>query len=234
MPRVTPSSIPKTANFSEKILNLTRNSIEQSNASSVAESGGMTPHFRLGSKELYFPKARVILLRPNAKHTPYQAKFIVPKSFNKLDLRDYLFGLYGLRAMNITTQLLHGRYIRMSAFSGRFRGPQIKKMTIEMEQPFIWPEEPEKGEVARWNEEFQNELNKYKEQNQMSTGSDINKATTAFGGVLGQYESGAEPFIPRFWKNQIVNKRDRAERQVEYMEQLLKIDKYANPKEMTK
>ncbi|SMN19636.1 similar to Saccharomyces cerevisiae YDR405W MRP20 Mitochondrial ribosomal protein of the large subunit [Maudiozyma saulgeensis] len=233
MPRLTPSTVPKVTNFGEKILNLTRSSIGSVTNDVGTATSDLLPHFRVGEKEIYFPKARIILLRPNAKHTPYQAKFIVPKSFNKLDLRDYLFHLYGLRALNITTQLLHGRFVRMSAFSGRFRGPQIKKMTIEMEQPFIWPEEPESSEVARWNEEFQNELNKYKAENQMSVGSDINKPSTAFDGTLGKYAEGAQPFIPRFWKSEIINKRDRAEKKIKYMEQLSKIDKYAKNNEIT-
>ena len=84
------------ARVSDRIMELSRESVAKGE-----------PHFRVGNKQLFFPKARIILLRPNAKHTPYQAKFIVPKSFNKLDLRDYLFHLYGLRAMNVTTQLLH-------------------------------------------------------------------------------------------------------------------------------
>lgn len=234
MPRLTVQTVPKAVNFSEKLVGMARNSIQASGDGSAAAAGTLEPHFRVGEKEVYFPKARLILLRPNAKHTPYQAKFIVPKSFNKLDLRDYLFNLYGLRALNITTQLLHGRYVRLSAFSGRFRGPQIKKMTIEMEQPFVWPEEPAAGEVARWNKKFQDELNKYKEENQMSQGSDINKPTTAFDGVLGKYAEGAQPFIPRFWKSEIVNKRDRAAKKMQYMEQLSKIDKYAKQDNATR
>lgn len=118
-------------NVSEKIYKWTKAGIEQGKE-----------HFKVGGNKVYFPKARIILLRPNAKHTPYQAKFIVPKSFNKLDLRDYLYHIYGLRAMNITTQLLHGKFNRMNLQTTRFREPQIKKMTIEMEEPFIWPEEP--------------------------------------------------------------------------------------------
>lgn len=233
MPRLTPQTVSKASNFSEKLVKAARSSIQASGAEGSAATGTLEPHFRVGEKEVYFPKARLILLRPNAKHTPYQAKFIVPKSFNKLDLRDYLFHMYGLRALNITTQLLHGRYVRLSAFSGRFRGPQIKKMTIEMEQPFVWPEEPAEGEVARWNKKFQEELNKYKEENQMSQGSDINKPTTAFDGVLGKYAEGAQPFIPRFWKSEIVNKRDKAAKKIEYMQQLAKIDKYATQNEAT-
>lgn len=100
------------------------------------------PHFRVGEKPVYFPKARVCLLRPNARHTPYQAKFLVPRNFNKMDLRDYLWNVYGLRALNVTVQLLHARFTRGMDDHARYRGPQYKKMTIDMEEPFVWPELP--------------------------------------------------------------------------------------------
>lgn len=101
------------------------------------------PHFKVGEKKVYFPKARVCLLRPNAKHTPYQAKFLVPRNFNKMDLRDYLWHVYGLRALNVTVQLLHARFTRTQDDHARYRSSQYKKMTIDMEEPFIWPELPQ-------------------------------------------------------------------------------------------
>ncbi|KAM9897615.1 hypothetical protein OXX79_006777 [Metschnikowia pulcherrima] len=101
------------------------------------------PHFRVGEKKVYLPKARVCLLRPNAKHTPYQAKFLVPRNFNKMDLRDYLWHVYGLRALNVTVQLLHAPFVRGHHDLARHRAPQYKKMTIDMEEPFVWPELPD-------------------------------------------------------------------------------------------
>ena len=230
MPRVVPLRLASKPTLSEKLLNLTRDSVQRAETISenAVNTGGLsgTEHFRVGSKELYFPKARVILLRPNAKHTPYQAKFIVPKSFNKLDLRDYLYHVYGLRAFNITTQLLHSRYMRVGAFVGRFRGPQIKKMTIEMEEPFIWPEAPAPGEVDRWNAEVQEELKKYGREAQANIGSDANKPITAFGGTMGPYGEGAQPFIPRSLREELVYKRDSTKDRIKYMEDVAKIDRH--------
>lgn len=98
------------------------------------------PHFKVGGKKVYFPKARVILLRPLAKHTPYQARFLVPRNFNKLDLRDYLWHVYGLRALNVTVQLAPASWRRGMNDYARHRSPQFKKMTIDMEEPFVWPD----------------------------------------------------------------------------------------------
>lgn len=180
------------------------------------------PHFKVGGQQLYFPKARVILLRPNAKHTPYQAKFIVPKSFNKLDLRDYLFHIYGLRALNVTTQLLHARYTRTTPVTPRYRGPQVKKMTIDMAEPFIWPAEPE--DKSPWNAEFSQELETYRN-DRMRLGSDMNRPSKAFGGVLGPYPESPKPFIPRFLKRRLVNKKQREAKREQFLEQVSKVGK---------
>ncbi|SCU88651.1 LAMI_0D10858g1_1 [Lachancea mirantina] len=202
---------------SQKILSKSRTGISQGR-----------PHFKVGGTELFFPKARVILLRPNAKHTPYQAKFIVPKSFNKLDLRDYLFHLYGLRAMNITTQLLHGKYTRVNPVMPRYRQPQIKKMTIDMAEPFIWPEEPEDKEA--WSGSLVKELNKYREE-KLRIGSDQFKPGTAFEGALGPYRPAPQPFVPRLLGRRLENNKRRSQSRVDKLSLTLKVDKYAQASE---
>ncbi|CAI4368321.1 BMC_2a_G0012740.mRNA.1.CDS.1 [Saccharomyces cerevisiae] len=202
-------------NVSEKIYKWTKAGIEQGKE-----------HFKVGGNKVYFPKARIILLRPNAKHTPYQAKFIVPKSFNKLDLRDYLYHIYGLRAMNITTQLLHGKFNRMNLQTTRFREPQIKKMTIEMEEPFIWPEEPRPDENSFWDSTTPDNMEKYREERLNCLGSDANKPGTAFDGVVGPYERVAQPFIPRFLKREIDNKRERHAAELQCADKLIALNRY--------
>lgn len=223
MPRLVQS-------LGEKILERAKNAISKSNI----ESNNLIPHYQVGGKELYFPKARIILLRPNAKHTPYQAKFIVPKSFNKLDLRDYLFNIYGLRALNITTQLLHGKYMRVSPYAGRFRGPQIKKMTIEMEDPFIWPNEPKIGDNDNWNKPFVEKLNKFsEEQETKNVGSDKFRPDTIFDGLMidGQYGYGARPFITRKIESKMQNVKAKDEKRKEFLTQVEKIDEFITSRE---
>lgn len=138
------------------------------------------PHFRMGERKIYFPKARICLLRPNAKHTPYQAKFLVPRNFNKMDLRDYLWNVYGLRALNVTTQLLHARFSRGPDDHARYRGPQFKKMTIDMEEPFIWPDLPKSLE-AKAAETYKNQISAIEMKN--AVGSDKRKPSDAFDGL---------------------------------------------------
>lgn len=170
------------------------------------------PHFRVGGKEVYFPQAKITLLRPSAKHTPYQAKFIVPRNFNKLDLRDYLYHVYGLRALNVTTQLLWGKWQREQPGRPRYRNPQIKKMTIEMPDPFIWPEPiPEETQKKEYRIELHEEVRKYAEDVDR-IGSDKLKPPKAFSGLVGPYVPPPEPFIPKNLKRRLVNKKKAAEK----------------------
>ena len=151
------------------------------------------PHFRVGEKKIYFPKGRICLLRPNAKHTPYQAKFLVPRNFNKMDLRDYLWHVYGLRALNVTVQLLHAKFQRGPDDHARYRGPQYKKMTIDMEEPFIWPELPQ-SVVENANKTFDNQLMALEQKT--ATGSDKLKPSDAFDGLYNKPVL-VDQFIPR-------------------------------------
>lgn len=150
------------------------------------------PHFKLGEKRIFLPKARICLLRPNAKHTPYQAKFLVPRNFNKMDLRDYLWHVYGLRALNVTVQLLHARFTRGPDDHARYRGPQYKKMTIDMEEPFFWPEVPD-SIVKQAEDQQENQIKALSSRN--SYGSDKQKSSDAFDGL---YKKPTLPdsFIP--------------------------------------
>lgn len=138
------------------------------------------PHFKVGEKKVYLPKARICLLRPNAKHTPYQAKFLVPRNFNKMDLRDYLWHVYGLRALNVTVQLLHARFTRGMNDHARYRGPQYKKMTIDMAEPFVWPELPK--EVVENARKFREDQAKAMEM-VTAQGSDKLKPNDSFNGI---------------------------------------------------
>lgn len=203
MPRVAKTTVAQT------IFNQVTNAITNN-----------LPHFRVGKTKLFFPTARVILLRPNAKHTPYQAKFIVPKSFNKLDLRDYLYHVYGLRALSVTTQLLHGKM--MHQMTGRFRGPQIKKMTIEMEQPFIWPEEPEPSDNMLWNAKLQKELKEYATNGPVAKkGSDKQVPSKAFDGILGPYEPTARAFASKQLKRHWSRSKERFQQDITTQESII-------------
>lgn len=165
------------------------------------------PNFIPGSKPIYLPFATIKLLRPNAKHTPYQAKFVVPKSFNKLDLRDYLYHIYGLRALNVTSALMPGKFIRSmpAPYGSRYRDQQIKKMTIDLTEPFVWPAETEEFIQER---ELSKELNKYREEKANAINSDAEKPSTAFNGIIDKNPKPMN-FISKTLKRQMKNKKSQ-------------------------
>jgi len=114
------------------------------------------PPFRLGRKEVFLPNFTLTLLR--TPHLPPSfAQFIVPLNLNKFDLRDYLFNLYGVRVLAVRSYIQQQK-VRQDKPGARrpvqrrwYRPRAIKKMLIEMERPFVWPEEPE--DYDRWDKE---------------------------------------------------------------------------------
>ncbi|CEL03246.1 hypothetical protein ASPCAL04403 [Aspergillus calidoustus] len=105
-------------------------------------------------KQVYLPNFTIALIR-----TPFLpprfASFYVPLNFNKLDLRDYLQRLYGVGVLRIRSYVEQMKVTRMKRNGngyGQLRRPQSKKrMTVEMKEPFVWPEAPE--DMAPWEKD---------------------------------------------------------------------------------
>lgn len=76
--------------------------------------------------------------------SPYHARFLVPLDFSKYDLRDYLYHAYNVKCFNVRSYVKQ-MPIRDTTAQPRhwFRDDSKKYMTVEMEQPFVWPELPE-------------------------------------------------------------------------------------------
>ncbi|KAK5153787.1 hypothetical protein LTR04_006148, partial [Oleoguttula sp. CCFEE 6159] len=112
--------------------------------------------FQLGRKEVFLPSFTITLLR-TPRLPPRYATFIVPLNLNKLDIRDYLYNVYGITALSVRSyvQQQKVRHDKPDAILPRprkwFRPRAIKKMTVEMEKPFVWPEEPE--DYSLWDKE---------------------------------------------------------------------------------
>jgi large subunit ribosomal protein L23 len=100
------------------------------------------------------PKFTVALIR-TPKVSPYHARFLVPLDFSKYDLRDYLFHAYNVRCFNIRSYVKQ-MPVRDTREQPRhwFRPESKKYMTVEMEQPFVWPEMPESLEP--WGQKERN------------------------------------------------------------------------------
>ncbi|KAF2460872.1 hypothetical protein BDY21DRAFT_333670 [Lineolata rhizophorae] len=150
----------------------------------------VAPHFRFGRKPIYLPNFDVTLLR--TKHLPVtQAKFQVPLFFSKLDLRDYLYNCYGVRAINIRSYVKYrrvqlGRSDRSSRHERAtwIRPRPHKFMFIDMDRPFVWPDEP--TDFEPWDKEQFELTNEYQQKTagrrnseQEPRGSDEERKTLA-------------------------------------------------------
>lgn len=79
--------------------------------------------------------------------SPRYAQFRVPLNLNKLDLKDYLKNVYDVDVVSIRSYVQQQPItrIRRDGMSiGPWRRPKSeKRMTVELKEPFVWPEEPD-------------------------------------------------------------------------------------------
>ncbi|KAL8808545.1 MAG: hypothetical protein Q9182_000096 [Xanthomendoza sp. 2 TL-2023] len=111
-----------------------------------------------GRKQVYLPNFTLTLLRtPFAP--PNTATFLTPLNINKLDLKDYLYNLYGIHVLTIRSYVQHAK-VRIDKPGApvpkprrHYRPRSTKKMTIEMppQHPFLYPAAPEDFEP--WDKE---------------------------------------------------------------------------------
>lgn len=103
------------------------------------------PNFMVGLKKVYLPNS-VVTLRRNPRLEPYHAVFDVPLNFSKLDLKDYLWHLYGVKTISIRSQVLTGKLRRKYKVENQparvgpmVRTKQKKKMIVQLAKPFTYP-----------------------------------------------------------------------------------------------
>ena len=84
-----------------------------------------------------------------SKLPPQYATFIVPLNINKLDFRDYLYHAYSIKTVSITSRIFAQAVTNTGKpgidrpGQGLHRPKPVKKMTVLMEEPFVWPEPPD-------------------------------------------------------------------------------------------
>ncbi|KAI5197910.1 hypothetical protein E4T39_07036 [Aureobasidium subglaciale] len=132
----------------------------------MSVQAAMKAPFRVGAKEVYLPNFTVTLIRTPRMSASF-AKFIVPLNMNKLDLRDYLFHAYNVRVVSVRSyidqqKVTQGRPNAPKQQIKRwFRPRAIKKMTVELESPFVWPALPAQEELnENWSTDTYKEAQK--------------------------------------------------------------------------
>ncbi|OQD76448.1 hypothetical protein PENDEC_c004G03575 [Penicillium decumbens] len=105
-------------------------------------------------KQIYLPEFTIALVRTPFLSTRY-AQFRVPLNLNKLDMRDYLERVYGVGVLSVRSYVQLQpitRITRDGRNMGAWRRPKSeKRMTVELREPFVWPEEP--TDLSRWEKE---------------------------------------------------------------------------------
>ncbi|KAH8881006.1 hypothetical protein GQ53DRAFT_754708 [Thozetella sp. PMI_491] len=83
------------------------------------------------------------MIRPRKNMAPNFATFKVPLSFNKLDLRDYLWNVYNVRVLSVRSMVNQQAPTTKSGLRGQIYRPLSEKLMIaELDKPFVWPEAP--------------------------------------------------------------------------------------------
>ncbi|KAI9729889.1 MAG: hypothetical protein M1818_008329 [Claussenomyces sp. TS43310] len=163
---------------------------------------------RLGKKEIFLPNFTLTLLRtPNLP--PTFASFIVPLHLNKLDLRDYLFNGYGVRVRAVRSFIQQQKVRQDKPGAKRpaqrhwYRPRSIKKMMVELERPFVWPEEPEDFEP--WDRDTFKAANKDQRDFQASYSPDAKTKPSSERASIAQQAKallkGEEKWAPSVWED---------------------------------
>ncbi|EPS32559.1 hypothetical protein PDE_07519 [Penicillium oxalicum 114-2] len=105
-------------------------------------------------KQVFLPEF-VIALARTPFLSPRYAQFRVPLNFNKLDLRDYLQNAYNVGVVSVRSYIEQQPITRMTRDGrniGAWRRPKAqKRMTVELREPFVYPEEPK--DLSPWEKE---------------------------------------------------------------------------------
>ncbi|KAK8128557.1 hypothetical protein PG984_009665 [Apiospora sp. TS-2023a] len=110
--------------------------------------------FKTGFKQVYLPDHVITFCRPTRQATlPQFATFKVPLHFNKLDMRDYLLHAYSVATLGVRSAVMRQPVARNPVTRRVQRPPAIKYMTVELQNPFVWPKEPSKEERKEWHDD---------------------------------------------------------------------------------
>jgi len=92
----------------------------------------------------------------------------VPLKFNKLDMRDYLYHVYGVevRAVRsfVSAQAPRQKYVdpaTRAAFGPWFRPQSRKVMAVELAKPFVFPSPPE--DLEPWDQKLHERITAVRE-----------------------------------------------------------------------
>ncbi|KAK6499791.1 hypothetical protein TWF481_010149 [Arthrobotrys musiformis] len=112
-------------------------------------------------KQIYLPNFVIALVR-TPRLPPTFAQFAVPLSLNKLDLKNYLKNAYGIKVLGVRSSIRQQPVeIEQQGGARRYVRKQAeKRMIIEMEEPFVWPEEPK--DLTKFDNQLYQNIEKFR------------------------------------------------------------------------
>ncbi|KAK6515305.1 hypothetical protein TWF506_007650 [Arthrobotrys conoides] len=113
-------------------------------------------------KPVYLPNFVIALVR-TPRLPPTFAQFAVPLSLNKLDLKNYLKNAYGIKVLGVRSSIRQQPVeVEQQGGARRWvRKQSEKRMIIEMEEPFVWPEEPQ--DLTKFDNKLYKNIEKFRE-----------------------------------------------------------------------
>lgn len=92
---------------------------------------------------IYFPNWTLQMVRnttaPGQPYNPWEATFRIPYSATKLDIRSYLWALYGVKCTYIRTQIVP-TVTKLSPLRKKLRRRGHKRAIVGLVEPFYYPE----------------------------------------------------------------------------------------------
>ncbi|GJJ11194.1 hypothetical protein Clacol_005426 [Clathrus columnatus] len=92
---------------------------------------------------IYFPNWILQMIRnttpPGQPYNPWEATFRAPYSVTKLDVRSYLWAVYGIKCTYIRTQIIPAVFKR-NPYGQRMKRKGHKRVIVGLVEPFYYPE----------------------------------------------------------------------------------------------
>lgn len=87
-----------------------------------------------------------------------KATFEVPLTFNKFDLRDYLYHVYNVEITSVRS-FINQKRLEQRNMGDKFTGPWYrprsqKLMIVDLVKPFVWPERPAEKDMTAWDHQL--------------------------------------------------------------------------------
>ncbi|KAL0633310.1 mitochondrial 54S ribosomal protein YmL41 [Maublancomyces gigas] len=144
---------------------------------------------KFGSKSVFLPSFTLAMVRTT--HLPPNfVQFIVPLNINKLDLKDYLHHAYGVECLSVRSYIEQQKIMQTKRHLGErhvewYRPRAIKKMTVELAEPFIYPEEP--TDLTPWGKAIHTAREKEDDERRLTMGPEATLRPSPIRAKLKQH-----------------------------------------------